>query len=58
VTKVVGVFLRFRAHFIYDMSETQFFIQPYSYTTSNDASEQEIEMVLNLCFNYSKKDYD
>lgn len=53
--KAITVNLENEYELIYDMSSAILHSTSYSYTTSNDTSEQEIEMVLNLCFNYSKK---
>lgn len=53
--KAVLVNLEKEYELIYDMSSAILHSTSYSYITSNDTSEQEIEMVLNLCFNYSKK---
>lgn len=53
--KAITVNLEKEYELIYDMSSAILHSTSYSYITSNDTSEQEIEMVLNLCFNYSKK---
>jgi len=53
--KAILVKLEKEYELIYDMSSAILHSTSYSYITSNDTSEQEIEMVLNLCFNYSKK---